>query len=86
MQTSINIFFELILSFFMGMARHSESMQCRCNISRNNRVKKLMFCMLINMKIFYKLILLFFMGLARHAQINQASLQCLCDLEMKLGT
>ena len=34
-------------------------MQCPCSISRKNWVRKLMFCMLINMKVFYKLIELF---------------------------
>ena len=30
-----------------------------CNISKKNRVIKIMFCMMVSMKVFYKLIVLF---------------------------
>ena len=67
------------------------SIQCLCNISKNNWVMKLLFSMLIDLKVSYKWIVLFLMGLAMHAQITCITLYYLWNIlrkksRMKLGT
>ena len=73
MQINIEIFYKLILSFWVSVTRHAQSTQNKfaylCHISIKAWVK-LIFCQQINIKVFYKMKLLW-TCLARHAQSTQ---------------
>ena len=78
MQTNIEVFYKLILSFWVCLTGHAESSQSKkfaylSNISRKAWVMKLILCLQINSKAFYKLIVSVWVCLARHAQITQSN-------------
>ena len=61
MQVNIEVFYKMILSFWVCIGRHAQSTQTKkfaylCNISRKTWEMKLIFYFLINAKVFYKLI------------------------------
>ena len=61
MQINIEVFYKLILSFWVGAIRHAQSTQNKkfvylWNISRKAWRVKLIFCLQINTKVFSKLI------------------------------
>ena len=61
MQIKIEVFYKLILSYWVCVTRHTQSTQNKkfaylCNISRKAWGDKLIFCLQINTKVFYKLI------------------------------
>ena len=61
MQINIEVFYKLILSFWVCVTRHAQSTQNKkfaylCNISRKAWVMKLVFCLQVKTKVFYKLI------------------------------
>ena len=60
-QINIKVFYKLILSCWVCVARYAQSTQNKkfaylCNISRKEWRMKLIFCLKINTKVFYKLI------------------------------
>ena len=76
MQINIEVFYNLILSFWVYVTRHVQSTQNKkfaylCNISSKAWGMKLIFCLQINTKVFYKLIVSLWVCLARHAQSTQ---------------
>ena len=79
----------LILSFWMSIARHSQSTQNNkfaylCNISRKTWGMKLIFCLHINKKFFHKMIASVTVSKARHVQSTQITrLQYLCNISKK---
>ena len=86
-QVNMEVFYKLILSVWVNIARHAQSIQNKefaflCNISRKTWGMKLIFCLQINTKVFYKLVVSLWVCVARHAQSTQnnkfvISLQCL---------
>ena len=86
MQIKIEVFYKLILSFWLCITRHSQSTQNKfaylCSISRKPWAMKLIFYLQINTNIFYKLIVSLWVCMARHVQSTQnnnfiISLRCL---------
>ena len=75
MQINIEVFYKLILSFWVFVARHAQSTQNKfsylCNIFRKTLGMKLIFCLLINAKGFYQLIVSLWLCVARHTQSTQ---------------
>ena len=75
MQINIKVFYTVILSFWMCVARHVQSTQNKFdylhNISRKTRRMKLIVCQQINTKFFCKLIIWFWLCIARYAQSTQ---------------
>ena len=75
MQINNEVFFKLILPFWVCVARHAQGTQnkkfaCLCIISRKMGMK-LIICLQINMKCFYKLIVSLWVYLARHGRKSQ---------------
>ena len=73
---NLEVFYNLMLSFLINLARHVQSAQASlqylCDISRKkSEIKLIFFCMQVNMKVFYKLILSFLSGVARDVQKTQ---------------
>ena len=58
MQINIEIFYKLILSLWVWVARHAKSTQNKCtilcNISRKTRRMKMIFSLQVNVKDFFK--------------------------------
>ena len=76
MQINVEVFYKLIVSFWVCMDSHAQSTQNKkfaklCNISRKTWSMKLIFCFLINTKVFYKLLVSLWVCIARHAQSTQ---------------
>ena len=76
MQMNVEVFYKLILLFWVCIDRHAQSTQnnkfaCLCNISRKTWGMKLIFCLWMNTKILYKLIVSLWVYRVRHAQSNQ---------------
>ena len=76
MQINSKVFYKLILSFWVCIARLAQSIQNRkfvylCNISSKTRALKLFFCLQINTKVFHKLIVLPWVCKTRYAQSTQ---------------
>ena len=76
MQIKIEVFYKLILSFWVCVARHAQSTRNKkfaylCYISRKTWGMKLIFCLQINTKVFYKLIVSLWVCVARHPQFTQ---------------
>ena len=76
MQINIEVFYKLILSFWVCATRHAQSTQNKkfaylCNISRKAWGLKLVFCLQINTKVFYKFIVSLWVCVAKHAQSTQ---------------
>ena len=75
-QINIEVFYKLILSFWVCVARLAQSIQNKkfaylCNICRKTLAMKLLFCLQINTKVFYKLIVSLWVCKARHVQSTQ---------------
>ena len=72
MQINIDVFYKLILSFWVSVTRHAQTTQNKsaylCNISIKVWGMKLIFCLQINMKVFYKMIVSLWVCLVRHDQ------------------
>ena len=75
MQINIEVFYKLILSFWVSATRHAQSTRNKkfaylCNISRKawGGGVKLIFCQQINTKLLNKLIVSLWICVARHAQ------------------
>ena len=71
MQINIEVFYKLILSFWVCTTRHAQSNKSKkfaylCNISRKVWWVKLIFCLQINTKVCYKLIVSLWVCVARH--------------------
>ena len=76
MQMNIEVFYKLILSFWVCIDRHAQSTQNKkfaylCNISRKTWGMKLIFCLWRNTKVFYRLIASPWVCRVRHAQSNK---------------
>ena len=75
MQINMEVFYKLILSFWLCITRHVQSTQNKfaylCSISRKAWVMKLIFYLQINTKIFYNLIVSLWVCMTRHAQSTQ---------------
>ena len=75
MQINIEIFYKLILSFWVSITMHAQSTQNKftylCNISIKAWGMKLIFCLQINIKVFYKMMVSLMVCIARHAQSTQ---------------
>ena len=76
MQLNIEVFYKLMLSFWVCVTRHAQSTQNKnfaylCNISRKAWVVKLIFCLKINSKVFYKVIVSLWICLVMHALSTQ---------------
>ena len=72
----IEIFYKLILSFQVCVARHAQSAQNKkftylCNISRKTGGMKLFFCLQINTKVFCKVIVWLWICVTRLTQSNK---------------
>ena len=71
----MKVFYKLILSFLVSVARHAQSIQNNfaylCNISIKAWGIKLIFCLQINIKVFYKMIVSFWANIARPSQSTQ---------------
>ena len=73
MRINIEVFYKLIISFWVCAARHGPSTQSNKfvylgKITRKTRGKKLIFCLQINTKVFYKLVGSLCVCVVRHAQ------------------
>ena len=78
MEINIEVFYKLILAFWVCLGRHAQSTQNKksayfCNIFRKMWEMRLIFCLSINANIFYKLIVSLVLCIASHAQCNQGS-------------
>ena len=76
MQINIDVFYKLILSFWVCATRHTQSTQNKkcaylCNFPRKAWWMKLNFCLQMNTKVFNNLMVSLWVCIARHAQINQ---------------
>ena len=76
MHISIEVFYKLIVSFWVCVTRHAQSTQNKnfaylWNISRKVWGMKLIFCLQIKTKVFYKLLVSRWVCVARHAQSTQ---------------
>ena len=76
-QINIEVFYKLLLSFWVCVARHAQSTQNKlqsrkiCNPSLQSRKTwwmKLIFCLQINTKVCYKLIISLWLCVVRYAQ------------------
>ena len=74
MQINVEVFYKLILSFWVNVTRHAQSTQNKfaylCHISIRAWAK-LIFCLQINIKVFYKMITSLRACLTRHVQSTQ---------------
>ena len=72
---NIEVFYKLILSFWVCVTRNAQSTQVKfaylCNISRKAWGMKLIFCQPINTKFFYKFIASLWVCKARNGQSTQ---------------
>ena len=80
----MEVFYKLILSFWMCVVGYAQSTQIKkfpylCNIPR----KTLILYLQINMKVFYKLIVLLWLYAAWHEQGTLTSFQYLCNISRK---
>ena len=76
MQMNMEVFYRLILPFWLCKKKHAQSNQNNmfaylCNILRKAWVMKLIFCLQMNTKNFYKLIVSPLMCISRHARSSQ---------------
>ena len=75
MRIKIEVFYKLILSFWVCVARDAQSTLNKfaylCNIFRKSWEMNLIFYLQINSKVFYKLIVLLWVCIARHSQSTQ---------------
>ena len=82
MQINIEVFYKLILSFWVSVTRHTQSTQNKfaylCNISIKAWGIKLIFCLQIIIKAFYEMIVSHWVCIARHAQITQNNRFAIC--------
>ena len=92
LQINIDVFYKLMLSFWVCATRHAQSTQNNkfvylCNIPRKAWGRggvKWIFCLQINTKVFFKLTVLLWVSVSRHAQSTQTiSLQYLCNISRK---
>ena len=88
MQKNIKIFYRLILSFWVCLTRHAQSIQNKkfayiSNISRKTGRMKLIFCLQINIKDFFKLILSFEVSVDRHNRITWNNKFSICNILRK---
>ena len=72
----MEVFFKLILSFWVCVARHVRSVQNKkfaylCNFARKTCEMKLIFCLQIKMQVFYKVLVSLWLSEAKHAQSTQ---------------
>ena len=78
MQINIEVFYKLVLSFWVCIARLARSIQNKklqylCNIFIKTWAMELLFCLQINTKVFFKLIVSLYVCKARHGQNTQNS-------------
>ena len=76
MQINIEVFYKLILSFWVFVTSHAQSTQNKklsylCNIFRKTGGMKLIFYLQISMKVLYKLIVSLWECVARHPESIQ---------------
>ena len=75
MQINIEVFYKMILSFWVSVTRHAQSTLNKfaylCNISIKASGMKLIFRLQINIKVFYKMTVSSWVCIARHAQSTQ---------------
>ena len=75
MQINIEVFYKLILSFWVNVTRYVQSTQNEFADLHNISIKawgmKLIFCLQINIQVFYKMIVSLWLCIARHAQNTQ---------------
>ena len=86
MQTNIEFFYKLILSFWGCLTRNAQSTENEmfaflCNISRKLWGMKFIFCLQINAKVFYKLTVSLWVWIARDPQKTQNKKSTLLHLE-----
>ena len=90
MQINIEVFYKLMLSFWVCVARHSQSTQNKkfhiFGTFQKNVGMKLIFCMQINMKVFYKLIVSLWVWVTMPKVPKLTSLQYLCNISRKTRT
>ena len=75
MQINIEVFYKLILSFWVNVTRYVQSTQNEFADLHNISIKawemKLIFCLQINIQVFYKMTVSLWLCIARHAQNTQ---------------
>ena len=76
MQIKIEVFYKLILSVQVCVARHIQSTLNKkfayfCNSFKKRRERRLIFCLLISGKVFYKLIASLWVCVGYHSQSTQ---------------
>ena len=76
LQVNIEVFYKVILSFWLCITRHTQSTKNNklvylCSISRKAWGMKFDFCLQINTKTFYVLIVSFWVCIGRHARSTQ---------------
>ena len=90
MHINIEVFFKLILSFWVCVARHARSVQNKkfaylCNFSRKTWWMKLIFCLQIKMQVFYKVLVSLWFSEAKHAQSTQDNKSAIfCNISRKM--
>ena len=90
MQIKIEVFYKLILSFWVCRARHFQFIQNKafpylCNISRRTWWAKLIFCLQINTKAFYKFIVSLWVCVNKHAQSTQSTSFVMQNIQIFYG-
>ena len=89
LQINTKLFYKLIVSFWVCVARQSENTQnnkfaCLWNLSRKVWGMKLIFCLQINTKVFYKLIVSLWVCIFRHTKVPKiTSSRYLCNTSRK---
>ena len=75
MQINIEIFYKVLLPFWVSVTRHAQSTQSKFPYIYNISIKawgmKLIFCLQINIKVLNKMIVSLMMYVGRHAQTTQ---------------
>ena len=75
MQINIEVFYKVILPFWVSVTRHAQSTQSKFAYIYNISIKawgmKLIFCLQINIKVLNKMIVSLMMYVGRHAQTTQ---------------
>ena len=76
MQVNIEVFYKLILSFWVRVTGHAQSTQNKkfaylCIISRKTGEMNLIFCLQVNTKVFYKLTISLWICITRDVQSTQ---------------
>ena len=84
MQINIEVFYKLILSFWLGVIRHVQSTQNNFSYLCNNPRKDNIFCLQLNTSILYNLKVPPWLCCSGMTKVSKTNLQYLCNILKKM--